>query len=950
MAQGPIVTPGGGMLPGDLRSLGIGTLPQIDPAVAGAMAAPPPVVPDPTIPVPADVAGTPPGVPQAAPEVPVGAGAPHIGLPASLTEFLATGKLPPPPPQAVTPPPSPFEPAPPTPPPAPMRPKAAPKGKAPARPAVIPDVPTPTLGQASAFTQSAFADQIRAAVGLGDVLARQADAVAVARRETDADINAQMERLKQTQEKRDQIWQEKSQAIQAAQANEDAYKLDPNRFYKGMGTAKKVGFWISAAIAGLGEALQYKSGPNPVLQQLDAELQKDVRVQMDEREQLRRKTGRLVEERDSLDRFSQSKLAQEQYMLGLAYNYAAHQIETVGAQYGSETARARTKEAVAGYQTKAAEAFQKAAEIAADHEFKKQNLAENIAMRKAQIGLGYSQLGETSRHNREMEDIERNKRQFEMALAQAKSQGERDKLAMEREKDIRENAVNDPVKSAPVLRPEGRQMYAEAAKLEALASEAETPEDRAKLLGTAKALRKEAEFRFPVLVTSDRARELNKAMSATQSALTTIDKINQIREKKGPKWFTTTEGVQELQSLASTLDMFLKGTFQMGALDRGALLAAMNMRGGDPSKVSVGDISESIGAKGTEAGLLALAKSLELMGYNELGSTGQLGDNWQLDKHAFKFRRADVAKKTMVDEHVGALKGKSLAEFDAGTSEEARALLKGKSPQEQAEIIEKAKGEGPSTGTVLGVPFVGSSTGEQLAGRPDASGKYPGLTGAQEVALDRLLETANRDVTQIADPEARQEARAESQKAREQIIATMKEAWPHAGRKVKGRPEYLDALRSALQQSDPALYEEVLSRIPSTFELVRLAESGDKAADAVIRKMPKEKLPDIAKTYLADAARKSASKLPAVQIGPSFDQLRAEAAGGNEKAYAQVVQAAVRQNPALSEMVERARKDPALAQALREALLADAPTLADLEARETAAEPEPAVPMSLGGQ
>src|SRR5690606_38192913 len=118
----------------------------------------------------------------------------------------------------------------------------------------------------------------------------------------------------------------------------------------------------------------------------------------------------------------------------------------------------------------------------------------------------------------------------------------------------------------------------------------------------------------------------------------------------------------------------MKQSCTMGALDRGALMAATEMAGGDPTKITAGDFATWAGAKGTEAALTTLGKTIEKIGYNVLRSGGH--DVGQ--EGAFRFRRAEEAPASAVNEHVAKLKTQTPAEIKSGSQRStARQVFEG---------------------------------------------------------------------------------------------------------------------------------------------------------------------------------------------------------------------------------------------------------------------------------
>jgi hypothetical protein len=883
--DGPIVSPDGVMLPGDLRSMGIGSMPVDIP-----------VPPDPELP-PSTMNEPPPGVPVPQPEAPYGADLPSIGLPSALTNFFQTGKLPPPQQEPGTAPRSPFDMTPvPAPAPVAKAPAKAKGGKAaaPQAPAQAPqqgapDLGVPTLGMANAYTQGAYGDQIRAEAGVGEAEGAQQDAMAEARTQAQETIKAQQIALEKSIQRTAEIYQEKTAAVQAAEKEVDSFKVDPQRFWKDRGTARKIGFWISAALAGLGEALQGKSG-NPVLGMLDEAIKQDISLQMDQRDSLRKKAGRMAGERDALERFSNNRIAQEQYLLGQAYTMAAREVENAGSQHAGEVTRAKSLAAATELKTKAAGAFTHAAEVATNDARQREQNAMTDRHHRAQIGLGYSNLNAENFRHAERIALERDKVKEETAIALANASGKDGESMMKLEKDNEERVLFDPATGRRILKPEGRAMVQEADRLDALAEEAKDPQQAAQLVERAKELRGQAEILHPVRVASDRARATNESISAFQSAIGITDEIRGLRKKHGAKWLATQEGDQAMQSLSMSLSMMLKQGFQMGALDKGSIMASLQMQGGDPTKVTAGDISKWLGAQGTDKPLETLANTLERAGHNTLGSVGVKGSG---DSSVFKFRRMVEGTRPELDKRLGLLKGKTPGEFDAGMSPAARAQIEGKTPEERRELA--ARG--------ATAPTIGGGAGRELRDRPSDSSKYSGLSAEQETAMDRMLEDAKKTTDGVSDPVARRKIRADVAEARKAIVEAATSDW-------KTREGASIAMLTALSKEAPDLYKEALTKIP-TGTLATWAQGGDTAADEVLTSLPKDRLSTAAQNYLQN--RPSAP----ISVEINDDTLRRLASKGDEKSVDILATRAAKQNPDLEGVIARAKTDPAAREALK---------------------------------
>jgi hypothetical protein len=134
--------------------------------------------------------------------------------------------------------------------------------------------------------------------------------------------------------------------------------------------------------------------------------------------------------------------------------------------------------------------------------------------------------------------------------------------------------------------------------------------------------------------------KIYNVLAGTQTAVSTIDDIIDLRRKHGAKWIAETEADQAMKSKMAILALQVKEAFALGALDAGSIQYLDKMTGGDPTKIRVSDVTSMIeAAKGTEGSLGALAESLERNARNRLSGVMSGADR-------LKFRRAVLQPKT----------------------------------------------------------------------------------------------------------------------------------------------------------------------------------------------------------------------------------------------------------------------------------------------------------------
>jgi len=205
---------------------------------------------------------------------------------------------------------------------------------------------------------------------------------------------------------------ERQKTYDAAVKAETDYKVDDNRRWKEMGTGRKIGFWIMAALSGLGDALQHKSGPNMVLGMMQDTIQRDVAAQMREREQLGKRIGVQKNSLDTYVQQTQSLSDAHRLKLSEEYDRTAQQIRAASAQYSSDKAKARGEMLAAQFEDQAGALRYQVAGDAFNRDMKRQEMANQ----KAQVGIAAGHLSLSrqqfeyqKKHDQDVLDLEADK-------------------------------------------------------------------------------------------------------------------------------------------------------------------------------------------------------------------------------------------------------------------------------------------------------------------------------------------------------------------------------------------------------------------------------------------------------------------------------------------------------------------------------------------------------------
>lgn len=272
-------------------------------------------------------------------------------------------------------------PAPVLPPPAPVAPTPQPQSKPGA-----PVMPSPQTLQATALqTQmGALGDEQKAADQSAKVEAEGAAQKAAILDKRNSDI-AMQQRAADAQLAADNQAKAKiKQDIAKAALAEDNFKVDQNKFYHDASTEKTIGMYVMAALAGLGQVIDHKDPTkNPVIEMMDAENQKDVNAQLDQRAQLGKKTARL--KGDLADASTDAAGRQTEFYKRMATlsEGAARQIEAAGAHLAVPQAQANALQAAAAIRLHAADYVEKAGDKQWSQTFQQQT-ADRADKRAAQ--------------------------------------------------------------------------------------------------------------------------------------------------------------------------------------------------------------------------------------------------------------------------------------------------------------------------------------------------------------------------------------------------------------------------------------------------------------------------------------------------------------------------------------------------------------------------------------
>lgn len=644
------------------------------------------------------------------------------------------------------------------------------------------------------------------------VLDKQGDAIAAAAK-VDADEATRIGEIRAaTQEETDRILQDRADAAAKFEADLNGRMAEYERGAKELKEVKidrEADHPILAAIAvlvgGIGSAMKGESG-NPALNAYLQSIDRKVAGQMQDIEKKRmaledsRGAMGMVKEqrRDALAEFDVRKMAEIDR--GLA------KIETIKAQTGSEKIRANAEVAQAALLGEREKLVAGAATREQDRlkaeQARKDQLAAQAQARKDQLKRDADAKAERDRNFNEGVRQFNVQQEAVIAKAQQAAIAGGGEAAQKQAKEIRETGIKDPATGRLFLQPKGERIYNEQVKpledeanmLRSKASREQDPAKRQAMLEqadmrTARAEQNRAAIELNYAVQGRNAQDAAKTQAAVanaQTALSIIDEIKNLRRQHGPEWLNTKEG-QEMKSKAALLELTVKDTFELGALDSGSQAYLERISGGDPTKLRLGDVISGLGAEGNEGSMDALGAAIEGRTRNVLAGSMEGADRWRPRRD----NRTDDPEEAAAADVYG-----------------------------EQTILEKAEGEKAGgigrkavdsiSNTVFGLGQI--DVEQQRIGKAKAGGTIFGLTDAQEEFADKnIAALANLESN---DPKTYQAAT----RAADRLIGFATD---------ESRPQLRTAMLAKLRSDAPALYDQALSRLPQDRRAAEEAKVSD---------------------------------------------------------------------------------------------------------------------------
>lgn len=536
---------------------------------------------------------------------------------------------------------------------------------------------------------------------------------------------------------------------------------------------------LFVALAGAGQAIDKKTGPNPALEAYYQAVDRKVAAQTADLDQMARVYGMTRDELTDMKDKSKRRLEFFNTMIAGEIDKGARALEEMAAKSASEKTKANAKVMIADLQARAQEKATDALHWGLDYEQKDRH-------QQQQIGLGYANLKESKRHNMQEEQLKREDmyldQQKYLAGLKAKGDEEAYKAQLKQTEEVGKRGVRD-LNGDVVLTPEGKAKMDQAKQLEDQANQLEESGKVDPLTFSVKGgkgsvdmmrqrasqLRGEASLSNVVLAHSDtEAVTVSNMLSSGQSTVQLIDGIKQLADQAGRGLIKRDQMQAKVQAMFSELAPNLKEAWQLGAWDKGSANLVKEIIGADPSSEwSAGTLGAFISRKMYE---------------------DPQNFKGRLDTVADGLERA--AKNKMVN--LGAKYGKDDRVFSrsaaADISPEAAKISQARSG---TELLQNADEVNPAIGAArkIAYPF---SPGFKAEAEQLQSTKYVGLSKDQEAPFESRLQAYKKG----------------DKRAGEELVALAVEA-------SQSRPDLALPMLKNMQTFAPKLYEQARTAMPA---------------------------------------------------------------------------------------------------------------------------------------
>jgi hypothetical protein len=439
-------------------------------------------------------------------------------------------------------------------------------------PAPAPEKPLSQLSQDDITRQ-----QLEAAKAEADAASAEHRAKATALEAGIAEQQRMQAELDKSQNERRAVAEDKQRTVDALAKQAEDYKFDHGRFWSNSSTGQKIGWLVSVALSGIGDAFNHVNRPNPVLEMLQQRIKQDVDEQFAARDQLRQKAANAEHSLDRYNTLTKDIAAQKSAAMGQAQILVGKQMELAALKQADPQLQAAGMAKAAAFKQAGYNSLQEAQQRAVDNKFKEQQLS----LSRGQLGLGYAQLNQSARFHQD--ELDEKKREFDLRLAEAaeKARAAGDEKSAKLAEAQAKDGIYDARTARPLVQPEGKPLLDQADKLDLAAEKATDPAQQQQLRAQAAAKRAEAAtqhgFRSP------EAKELREVISAGQ---TVVDVLAETRKavEAGPSSFDREQWADIKARFKAAKIRYAEslgvkpGPKEMEALD--------DIFGGDPAKMT----------------------------------------------------------------------------------------------------------------------------------------------------------------------------------------------------------------------------------------------------------------------------------------------------------------------------------------------------------------------------
>jgi len=267
------------------------------------------------------------------------------------------------------------------------------------------------------MSQQAYQQNL-AAIGQEDQANKDADAAQVAQNtalqvanQAHRDRQAKQDAIDAAKNAQDQANVAKYTQLYAQQVKDAAdYKVNTDR-------SVGVGGLIAIALSGIGDALDHRNGPNAALQIIENGIDKKIADQWAQKKALGDKAAGTKDVLSTYRGMADDDRQAQQFQKAAELQKAADDAQSIALQSANPLLKARAEATHAGLVQKAAGIVQ----AEAQRKVQAQNTANDLALKKEQLGVSYGELG--LRRQAQADQVAQNDRDFALRVATLQQQG-----------------------------------------------------------------------------------------------------------------------------------------------------------------------------------------------------------------------------------------------------------------------------------------------------------------------------------------------------------------------------------------------------------------------------------------------------------------------------------------------------------------------------------------------